>query len=97
MAIMIDLAPGLRAIPGRPAHAFNVHLVGGVIVDAGTRHAARRILRAVRRADVPVHRGSSPARASARPVRVGPMLLANLDQLKRRRFLKEWQSALGDQ
>ena len=49
------------------------------------------------RADVPVHRGSSPSRASARPVRVGPMLLANLDQLKRRRFLKEWQSALSDQ
>lgn len=55
MDIMIDLAPGLRAIPGRPAHAFNVHLIGAVIVDAGTRHAARRILRAVRRADAAVH------------------------------------------
>jgi glyoxylase-like metal-dependent hydrolase (beta-lactamase superfamily II) len=45
MAIMHELAPGLRALPGRPAHAFNVHLVGDVLVDAGTRHAARRILR----------------------------------------------------
>lgn len=49
------------------------------------------------RADVPVHRGSSPSRSSARPVRVGPQLLANLDRLKRRRFLKEWQEALSGQ
>lgn len=42
------------------------------------------------RGDVPVHHGSSPAPASARPVRVGPTLLANLDQLKRRRFLAGW-------
>lgn len=47
------------------------------------------------RADVPVYRGSRPSRASARPVRVGPQLLANLDQLKRRKFLKEWQEAIG--
>ena len=49
---MHDLAPGLRALPGRPAHAFNVHLVGGVLVDAATRHATRRILRAIAGADV---------------------------------------------
>ena len=47
------------------------------------------------RADVPVHPGSKPATASARPVRVGPTLLANLDQLKRRRFLKDWAQSLG--
>jgi len=50
---MIELAPDLHALPGRPAHAFNVHLVGGVLVDAGTRHATRRILRGL--GDVPVH------------------------------------------
>lgn len=49
------------------------------------------------RADVPVYRGSSPSRASARPVRVGPTLLANLDQLKRRRFLNDWREALSGQ
>jgi glyoxylase-like metal-dependent hydrolase (beta-lactamase superfamily II) len=45
MVIMHELAPALHALPGRPAHAFNVHLVGGVLVDAGTRHATHRILR----------------------------------------------------
>ena len=49
---MHELAPGLRALPGRPAHAFNVHLAGGVLVDAGTRHATRRILRALNGATV---------------------------------------------
>jgi hydroxyacylglutathione hydrolase len=52
MATMHEIAPGLSALPGRPAHAFNVHLVGGVLVDAATRHATRRILRAVAGADV---------------------------------------------
>lgn len=42
---MDDLSPGLRLLDSRPAHAFNVYVVGGTIVDAGTRHAARRILR----------------------------------------------------
>jgi hydroxyacylglutathione hydrolase len=47
-----ELAPGLRTLPGRPAHAFNVHLVGTVLVDAATRHATRRILRALAGAPV---------------------------------------------
>jgi glyoxylase-like metal-dependent hydrolase (beta-lactamase superfamily II) len=42
---MDDLSPGLRLLGSRPAYAFNVYVVGGTIVDAGTRHAARRILR----------------------------------------------------
>jgi hydroxyacylglutathione hydrolase len=45
---MHELAPHLHAVPGRPAHAFNVHVAGGTIVDAATRHATRRILGAVR-------------------------------------------------
>lgn len=32
--------------------------------------------------------------AQARPVRVGPQLLVNLDRLKRQRFLREWNAAL---
>lgn len=52
---MHELAPGLRTLPSRPAYAFNVHLVGGVLVDAGTRHATRRILRALALAGVDVH------------------------------------------
>lgn len=67
---MHDLAPGLRLLPSRPAFAFNVYVAGGTIVDAGTRHAAQRILRAT--ADLPItahavthghsdHQGSSAA------------------------------------
>lgn len=41
------LAPDLHLLPSRPAHAFNAYLMGGVLVDAGTRHAAGRIRRAL--------------------------------------------------
>jgi glyoxylase-like metal-dependent hydrolase (beta-lactamase superfamily II) len=67
-----ELAPSLRHVPGLPPHAFNVYLAGGVLVDAATRHAARRILRAVKTTNLPVtahavthghcdHQGSSAA------------------------------------
>jgi glyoxylase-like metal-dependent hydrolase (beta-lactamase superfamily II) len=52
---MRELAPDLHAIAGRPRDAFNVHLVGSVIVDAATRHAAGRILRSVRGRAVTAH------------------------------------------
>lgn len=42
------VADGLWLLAGRPRHAFNVYLMGDVIVDAATRHAGPRILRAVR-------------------------------------------------
>lgn len=45
---MKRLADGLYLLPGLPPFAINVYLMGGVIVDAGTRLAARRILRQVR-------------------------------------------------
>jgi hydroxyacylglutathione hydrolase len=54
MDTMNELAPDLLAVPGFPPHAFNVHVAGGTIVDAGTRHAARRILRAVRGAGLTI-------------------------------------------
>jgi hydroxyacylglutathione hydrolase len=46
------VADGLWLLHGRPRHIFNVYVMGDVIVDAATRHAAKRILGAVR--DVPV-------------------------------------------
>jgi glyoxylase-like metal-dependent hydrolase (beta-lactamase superfamily II) len=52
---MLELAPDLHLVPGRPRDAFNVHLVGSVIVDAATRHGAGRILRAVRGHAVTAH------------------------------------------
>lgn len=71
---MRQLAPDLHVLPSRPADAFNVYLAGTTIVDAATRHAARRILRSV--GDRPVaahavthghsdHQGSSAALVAA--------------------------------
>jgi hydroxyacylglutathione hydrolase len=45
---MKRLADGLYLLGGLPPYAINVYLMGDVLVDAGTRHAARRILRQVR-------------------------------------------------
>jgi glyoxylase-like metal-dependent hydrolase (beta-lactamase superfamily II) len=39
------LAEDLWLLRGRPPYAINVYLAGEVLVDAGTRHAAGRILR----------------------------------------------------
>lgn len=38
------LADNVLKLAGRPQHAFNSYLVGDVLVDARTRHAAKRIL-----------------------------------------------------
>src|SRR4051812_12027471 len=45
---MKRLADGLHMLRGFPPLALNVYLMGDVIVDSGSRHAARRILRQVR-------------------------------------------------
>jgi hydroxyacylglutathione hydrolase len=50
---METIAPDLQLIPSRPAYAFNTYLMGGVLVDAATRHAAGRLRRAL--ADAPPH------------------------------------------
>jgi glyoxylase-like metal-dependent hydrolase (beta-lactamase superfamily II) len=42
------LAEGLYLFDGLPPYALNVYLMGSVILDAGTRYAARRILRQLR-------------------------------------------------
>jgi glyoxylase-like metal-dependent hydrolase (beta-lactamase superfamily II) len=55
MSDMIEIAPQLAVVPGRPSFAFNVYLAGAVIVDAATHHAARRIARAVAGVEVRAH------------------------------------------
>jgi hydroxyacylglutathione hydrolase len=76
MANMNELAPDLRHVPGFPPFAFNVYLAGGVIVDAGTRYASRRILKAIKSTSLPVkahavthghcdHQGASAALTAA--------------------------------
>jgi glyoxylase-like metal-dependent hydrolase (beta-lactamase superfamily II) len=52
---MREIAEGLYLLRGTPANGFNVYLMGDVIIDAGTRHAARRILRQVRDRPVAAH------------------------------------------
>jgi hydroxyacylglutathione hydrolase len=49
------IADGVWLLAGRPSNAFNVYVVGDVLIDAGTRHAARRILRQVRGLDLKRH------------------------------------------
>jgi glyoxylase-like metal-dependent hydrolase (beta-lactamase superfamily II) len=42
---MHELATGLWQLRGLPANAINVYVVGEVLIDAGTRWSARRIVR----------------------------------------------------
>ncbi len=39
---MKQLAEGVFQLRGFPPNAINVYLAGDVLIDAGTRHAARR-------------------------------------------------------
>lgn len=45
---MRRLADGLFQLSGLPPSAVNIFLLGDVLVDCGTRHAARRVLRQLR-------------------------------------------------
>jgi glyoxylase-like metal-dependent hydrolase (beta-lactamase superfamily II) len=49
------LADGLYQLRGFPPHAINVYLLGGVLIDAGTRYASGRILRQLRGRPVVAH------------------------------------------
>ena len=44
---MEQIAPDLQLLPGRPKHAINVYLMGGVLIDAATRYARGRIVRSL--------------------------------------------------
>ena len=52
---MRRLADGLWLLKGFPPNAINVYLVGDVLVDAGTRHSHRRILRQLRGRAIAAH------------------------------------------
>jgi hydroxyacylglutathione hydrolase len=50
-----QLADGVWQLAGFPPNLINVYLIGDVLIDAGTRHAGRRILRELRGHDVSAH------------------------------------------
>jgi glyoxylase-like metal-dependent hydrolase (beta-lactamase superfamily II) len=50
-----ELADGLHQLAGLPPNAINVYLLGDVVVDAASRHAARRILRQLKGRSVRAH------------------------------------------
>ena len=52
---MKQLAAGLHQLSGFPPNAINVYLMGDVLVDAGTRHSERRILRQLQGRRVTAH------------------------------------------
>lgn len=52
---MRELAPGVHQLAGRPANAINVYLAEDVLIDAGTRHARRRIMRQIAGREVSAH------------------------------------------
>ena len=52
---MEEIAPDLKLLPGRPRHGFNVYLMGDVLIDAGTRLARGRILKALAGAPPAAH------------------------------------------
>jgi glyoxylase-like metal-dependent hydrolase (beta-lactamase superfamily II) len=50
-----QVADGVWQLAGFPPHSINVYLVEDVLIDAGTRHAGRRILRQLKGRDVSAH------------------------------------------
>lgn len=52
---MQDLAEGIYLIPGRPRYTINAYLADGVLVDAGTPSARRRIIRGLGRSTPTSH------------------------------------------
>ena len=52
---MKQLADDVFVFEGFPPYAINAYLLGDVLVDAGTRFAARRLLRGLRGRKVSLH------------------------------------------
>jgi glyoxylase-like metal-dependent hydrolase (beta-lactamase superfamily II) len=82
MAALEPVAPGVWLLPLAPRYALNVYVVGEVLVDAGLRSSAPRILEALRDRELhahllthahPDHQGASAAvcRALDLPLWVG--------------------------
>ncbi len=69
-------------------------LLGFMLSKEGQALLAAGSLRPVR-ADVAGPQPPGPSPEAARPIEVGPGLLANLDQMRRARLLEDWRRAIG--
>jgi len=52
---MKELAPGVYQLSGFPPNSINVYVIDGVLIDAATRYAGRRILRQVKGHEITAH------------------------------------------
>lgn len=88
------VASRIALIPADARHPAAAKLfLDYLLSKRGQTFLARKHMTPVR-SDVEAPAGTHIDGANLRAIRVGPELLANLDQIKRLRFLREWRSAL---
>lgn len=85
----------IAIIPNRARHPNAAKLfLDFMLSRQGQIELARRYMTPVRD-DVPARAGARAPVNTARALRIGPALIANLDQIKRRRIVNQWQAALA--
>ena len=85
----------IALIPEQARHPNSAKLfLDFMLSRQGQAMLASRYMAPVR-ADVPAPARARPPASSARAVRIGPALIVNLDQMKRRRILGQWEAALA--
>lgn len=85
----------IALIPAQARHPNAAKLfLDFMLSRPGQIEIARRFMTPVR-ADVPARRGTRPPATAARAIRIGPALIVNLDQIKRRRIMSQWRAALA--
>jgi iron(III) transport system substrate-binding protein len=88
------VASRIALIPADARHPAAAKLfLDYLLSKRGQTFLARKHMTPVR-TDVAAPAGTHIDGANMRAIRVGPELLANLDQIKRLRFIREWRSAL---
>lgn len=85
----------IALIPDQARHANAGKLfLDFMLSRPGQAELARRYMAPVR-TDVAAPARTRPPASAARVVRIGPALIVNLDQMKRRRILAQWQNAIA--
>lgn len=85
----------IAIIPDQARHPNTAKLfLDFMLSREGQIELARRYMTPVRD-DVPTRTGARAPANTARALRIGPALIANLDQIKRRRIINQWQAALA--